>query len=189
VVRFEGLDDYLSTLTAILTGEVGTVVAFLQLKAEPNVSQVVLAQADTGAALNYLFMDARLNDTNDNISYAQKSGAPAVDALRGNTPIVDDTAYCLVWDTGGAAGIIRLRVNGVLQAITAATGGNNGDWWADISGADVTSIGALVYDTTPTVANLAALDLAELVVYNRVLSDSELARCLAYGVSRYGVTP
>jgi hypothetical protein len=189
VVRFEGLDDYLSTLTAILTGEVGTVVAFLQLKAEPNASQVVLAQADTGAALNYLFMDARLNDTNDNISYAQKSGAPAVDALRGNTPIVDDTAYCLVWDTGGAAGIIRLRVNGVLQAITAATGGNNGDWWADISGADVTSIGALVYDTTPTVANLAALDLAELIVYNRVLSDSELARCLAYGVGRYGVSP
>jgi hypothetical protein len=176
-------------LTAILTGEAGTVVAFLQLKAEPNASQVVLAQADTGAALNYLFMDARLNDTNDNISYAQKSGAPAVDALRGNTQIFDDTAYCLIWNTGGAAGIIRMYVNGVLQTITAATGDNNGNWWADISGADVTSIGALVYDTTPTIANLAALDLAELVVYDRVLSDSELARCLAYGVGRYGVSP
>lgn len=185
VLRFDGVDDYLAYVGAALSGDVGTVVAFLQLSSAPNAAQTLLSQADTAGDTRFLGLYARLDTATPNIQYSQNDAGTA-DALTGSTEIAATTVYCLVWDTGGSGGIIRAFVNGVAQTLTEASGANNGDWWADITGADVTALGALVRSAATL---CGAIDLAELIVYDRVLSDAELARVLRYGVRQYGVSP
>jgi len=184
-LRFDGVDDYLAYVGAALSGEAGTVVAFLQLSSAPNAAQTLLSQADTAGDTRFLGLYPRLNNATPNVQYSQNDAGTA-DTLTGSTEIAATTVYCLVWDTGGTGGIIRAFVNGVAQTLTEASGANNGDWWADITGADVTALGALVRSAATL---CGAIDLAELIVYSRVLTPGELARVLRYGTTEYGVSP
>lgn len=184
ILRFDGVDDYLATLSAALTGEIGTVVFYGQLSSAPNAAQTLLSQADTAGDTRFLGLYPRLNTATPNVQYSQNDAGTA-DTLTGDTEIAATTAYCMVWDTGGTGGIIRAFVNGTAQTLTAASGANNGDWWSDITGADVTALGALVRSSASL---FGAIDLAELIVYNRVLTPGELARVLRYGMTEYGVS-
>jgi len=184
VVRFDGIDDYLSTTAAVLSGEAGTVVFMGQLNAEPDAAQTILAQADTAGDTAYLSLAARISDASEKIQYSQNNGGTA-DTLSGSTDgIGSGTPYLMVFDTGGTAGAIRAFVNNAAQTLTPTSGDNHGNWFADITGADTTAIGALVRSSA---ASFGALDLAELVAYNRVLSAGELARLYRYAKAFYGV--
>jgi hypothetical protein len=187
VVRFDGVDDYMSITSNLPTGEAGTIVLFGQLTSvsTPGAWQYVLSQADPANTTRYLSL-ILYGPGAPYFAYEQRYDDTG-DLMFGNTTtIVASKAYCLVCDTGGTAGKIRFLVNGVVENVNVTGGANNGDWFADVPTASSLAIGALVRSS---IGQYAALDLAELIIYNRVLSASELARELAYSIGEFGVSP
>jgi hypothetical protein len=187
VVRFDGVDDYMSTLTAILTGDAGTVVMFGKITATPAAWQYMLSQANTAVTNQYWAAIARgPTGTTPNMAYEVNNNTLSIlDAIRGGTA-VSTSASCWIWTCTGAASGLVMILNGVTQTLTVIAGADNGNWWADMDGEVVTTLGCL-NRVTQTV--FTAIDLAELIIYNRVLSASELARELAYSIGEFGVSP
>jgi hypothetical protein len=184
VVRFDGMDDYLFTNTAILTGAAGTVLAYYQLPAATlDALQYFLSQSITSGANQFLGLIARGYNATPRAGLGHVTGA-AVTQYEGNTSISTNAAICAIWTSTGTT--LALLINGTAQTLTFAAGSDTGQWWHDIVNATQTAIGCLLRSSP---AYFSKIDLAELIVYDRVLSASELARCLAYGVGRYGVSP
>jgi hypothetical protein len=183
VVRFDGVDDLLETLTGVLSGESGTVVGYYKLTATPNAYQYWFSQANAATADQFMGLISRGDAASTKAGLGHRTGATTAQ-YAGNTVISSGVALCAVWDSTGTT--YSMRINGVLQTLTFVSGSNSGNWWSDFTGATRTVIGAMGYITP---AYFSPLDLAELIVYNRVLTAAELARELAYGIGEFGVSP
>jgi hypothetical protein len=162
VVRFDGSDDFL-TLWNLLSGATDA-EAFVVLKAD----------AELPAANRGLW---RLGGSGNNSRYPATAGTVTEDFASTTARNIGDPAQPLtnyhIHSVSGTAGQWEARVNGVTQSASAAnTFGASASPLLGYAGS-----GSLYFDG----------DIAELLVYERVLSPDERDAVGAYLVGKYGL--
>jgi hypothetical protein len=105
------------------------------------------------------------------------------DTVKGDTVISVDTNYIFVLQSDAAA--YFMRVNGDQQTLTVLLGANSGDWFGDSSSRDNFSVGAKVDSTAQYFFDGR---IAEVVVYDKFLSDSSVRILEKYFSNKYGIT-
>ncbi len=182
VVRFDGVDDLLVLAEKYLTSAQGTVFAVIQLTAALQNKQVVLGTGDEAAGNVAHDLRGFHKTTEPNISLRLDDNV-AANTLRGDTALVAGTTYIQTWSSTGAA--YGMRINGAAESLTLLGGADNGNWYADVAALDNVTIGGRKRDIE---SDFLKGDLAELIVYDRVLTAPETARVERYLANRYGVT-
>ncbi len=181
-IDFDGVDDLLVHAAAPLSSSAGTIFAVGRLSALDNFD-MLLTSCDEAGTVNYLSLWAYGIAIHPSLGYSERNGAPAADDLKGSTAVLADTNYIWEYSTGGST--IAMKLNGATQTVTAIGGGNNGDWYAAVSGRDNTVIGAR--KTTTEAFHLAG-QLAELLVYNVELAAGDATTVRDYLGDRYAIS-
>ncbi len=135
---FDGITSIMTRAAAPFTGEKGGVFALIHPISLDATNQTIFAQADTGADVNYNGL--AINGSGDQIMQRfQNSGGQ--DDKDGTTALVAGNTYIVGATSNGESGGTTLRISKVDDAISG--GGDDGDWMADLAGADTFSLGAL----------------------------------------------
>ncbi len=177
VIHADGGD--LLTSSSVLAGSKGAIITIFRPTGVPQVAGATLFSAyDKDTADTYTLRFAT-KWTTEVITVIQKNN-DTYDIVRGtSTALANGVPYIAMLISSGAA--YSIRVNGQAQTLNVASGGNNGDWWDDISNLDTTAVFA-------SKSTKFTGDLAELIVVNDAdLSAGDIANLEAYAVSQYGV--
>jgi len=180
-VRFDGSNDILVCATTISTSLVGTLIIVYRLSASPSDNQTLLCTSDEDSIIRLLQIGGYYSSTYKNIKIYQDDPVTAADTLAGDTVLVAATAYLFVLTGNGSA--YTARVNGAAQTLTAVTGTNSGEWFGTIDNRDNVTIGGVKY--TSEVAFTKG-DIAEVILYNAVLTAPQIVQVEAYLANRYG---
>lgn len=171
------------TCASIIGGAAGTVIAALKVGSGPAAYQAVFASADEASSGQRMFLGPYYGESDINQLYVYHEGNGATDQVKGSTTVAASTAYIMVWQSSGSA--YSFRVNGSAETPTVCSGGNSGDWLGDLTGADNIAVGACKYNST--FFYLSGL-LAELLVFSRALTGTEIATIEAYLAAKWGLT-
>lgn len=172
---------YLSHAAA-LGGGAGTVIVACKLIATIAAYQGLLTVADEASDDHFLLLGPYFDGSSPGI-YARQDNGDTVDHVCGSTTTEADASYIMVWQSSGSA--YSFRINGAAETPSVIGGSNTGDWFGDISGADNTTIGILL-SASPFFALKA--HVAELLVYSRALSATEIATVEAWLAAKWGIS-
>ena len=174
-IAFDGVAQYLRNGSPILTGKEGTIVIVTDVTGLSAVG-TFLAQCDESSSSYY----ARASVMSLRQNRILQCNGDTADDLRGATAF---TTAVLALRSDGTTH--SARVNGAVDALTAAAGANNGDWFGDSTGLDNTTIGAALHGTP---AAFLTGKVYEILAWDRHLTDSELNRVERFLASKYGLT-
>ena len=135
-----------------------------------------------GDADNVRYWSAKIavvGGTSMRLSFAMKYSGTNTDQVYGDTELdVDEPVVCTVISEG-AGTPYKLRVNGVLQTNTVASGGDNGKWFANTSPALYSYIDTMCIGSVPISnghAGYAEGDIDRILYYGNVtVSDADIA--------------
>jgi hypothetical protein len=176
---FDGVNDLLRCATAIGSSDTeGTVVMVIVTSTDVLTEQAIFASSDEASATKFF----RLGIYNGGWRYNQNDAGTA-DTLDAGT-VDASTAYLVVWQSDGST--INGEYNNYSMLLSETSGANNGDWLGDTSARDSTSIGGSNANATP--AKWFKGWIADMAVYSRKLTASELNKLKKYARSRYGVS-
>ena len=181
-IRFDGSDDLLRLGENYLLSAAGTIVVVYQLTAALQDDQTILSIADEATNVHRLAFRGYRDVADPNINSVQTENDVA-DDLIGDTVITTATTYIVVLTSSGTS--YAMRVNGAGETLTINTGGNTGDWAADLTVVDNVVIGALKSNSEQ---DHFKGDIAELAVFDRELTATEIGQIESYMATRYGVT-
>ncbi len=176
-LTFEGSDDLLRYAGELTTATAGTAFV-VAIRGAAGALHTYLSSSDEAGDAEYLKLGAAA--ANDHL-YTQDS-TDADDILSSGTA-VGASAFIHTWISSGAG--ISLRNNGAVDALTVDGGANNGDWFGDCTGRDNFCIGALKRNAGE--ADQYNGQLAEIVVYDRELTLSEIRVVERYLAARYHI--
>ncbi len=179
VVRFDGTDDLLAR-APFLTGNTGSVFLVAQFTDFVN-NPVLWSHSDTATDDHYVV--GYITAAASQMRVQQSDSVAPADIVDGNDALPTATAVILEWHTTGAAwSLVR---NSDPQSLSIVLGANTGDWFADVTGADNFTLGALVRTAA---ALFLKGDLAEVIVYDAVtLTASDKSRLESYLSAKYGI--
>lgn len=177
-VNFDG-GDWLGMSSALSSGQSGCVVAVAQI-ADPLEGQSLWSQGVAGSTTRYLLGTTRYS-TGGQIESQQRNN-DVDDVVRGSTAVPANTLVALEWSSAGTS--YQHRLDNVAQTMTASNGFDNGDWFGDITGTNLWTIGGLRY--SPPVGLLVGR-IALLVVLDAQLSVEDRAALYGWISGYYGV--
>jgi hypothetical protein len=178
-IVFDGAAQYLKNATQLLKSTSGTVIVVVDHDNVTN-AQTYLASSDEGTNTSYLTLGSTV--TTGTASAAQRNAADTADSNRSTNGVGESPAIVTFRSDGSA---YRLRINGTNETVVVAAGANNGDWLADTTLIDNTTLGAWV---SSAVANYFDGRLYEILCYERCLSDVDLRKVERALASKYGIT-
>jgi|GEM_PF-4355895 len=177
-VTYDGVDDIM-TYGAALTTETAGCLYVVFKRASIGTQHTLVSSADYTAALD--LWSVRIDSTNDHEWYSLDSGINAIESS--GTAVGTSAAQILMFESSGTAH--RLEINGVEDALTVDAGVPAGKWFGDIANRDNVSVGGDHYNggnTNPFHGNVA-----EVMLYDRVLTADELDQVDRYLANRYGL--
>lgn len=157
-LTFDGSTDYLSRAASTFTDSQGTIAAWVKLSAYPGSAATVFGSGDEASATKRLW----LSITSTGLLRFRRHNGTNEYIVTGDTVIpLDVWTHVAVVSDGSAW---TLYVNGKVQALTVS-GGNNGDWFADVTGRDnitvgVSKINALAYYLTGAIDDVRVYAVA-----------------------------
>lgn len=165
VIEFDGSDDELNAglFTTSTTGEVIAVFRTVTL----DVEDTLLAFTDKSAGDSHVRLLVQDSDTNNHIGVKQIDGG-TVNQIEGDTSIGDSEVRLTSHASDGTDW--RLFVDGTEQTESAIAGSDSGAWAGDVTNGDAVSVGAVLLDSD---AGFVAMELAELLIYEKELSSTE----------------
>lgn len=176
-VEFDGIDDRMTLVTAPLTNTAGTIIIVGRFDAIGT--DQYYASADTSVTTRFM----RFGSITPNAcAQIRQRNADTADNLFGNTVLVANTKYVLMYGSTGTA--YKMEVNGVAQTFTINTGADNGDWYGDTTRTNMT-VGCGV--TTTAIEFTDGL-IGEILDYSRDLTATELDLIYAYLGAKYTIT-
>lgn len=183
-ILFDGSNDILARTEANwLSGDnVGSVFVVYQMVVVGTYRYILASFDEATAALYGLAFYPAMTAGLPNVAEYQANNDTA-DRNYGNTAIIAGTTYLTAYQSDGADYIFR--VNGVNQSLTANSGSNTGDWFADTPERDNLSVGAGKHTS---VAGAANIKIAEIIVYGSQLTGTDLSNIEGYLARKYGVT-
>lgn len=173
ILRFDGIDDFLAWngIAAQFGGDTPFTIIMAMKKATASVN-VCFTASNSGLDGSYSYLRIRNSSAGNATNYAH-------DATGGVT--VNDSV-----DFGGSFGIVAATFAGdlVTNALGLFTNGNAGTMSASGGGSATTydraTIGTLVRPSNPTGILFDAIDVGEILVYDRYLTMAEMASALQY---------
>lgn len=136
-VDFDGNDDILSHATAVLSGSTGTV--FIVWMTDTTVAnQYIWSSGDTASTSHHIGMISEQGSLGPAFANRQ-SGTNSI--LRLDETETAGTTYSTMLSSNGTA--YTFRQDGADSSETVVTGTDDGDWFGDITGLDVLTLGAL----------------------------------------------
>lgn len=181
-LRFDGTDDFLRLAESYLMKGSGTVAIVYQLTSAVQDDQTLFSVSDEATNVHRIALRGYNVAATPNINTIQTQNDVA-DNVRGDSTVTSATTYITIFSSSGTA--YTLRLNGAVEVNTVITGGDTGDWFSSLTGADNVIIGALVSNSEQD--HLKG-DIAEIAVYDHALTDAELSSIESYLATRYGVT-
>lgn len=175
-IDFDGVDDVLEFIDAIgvSTGAGHFMIVCSQ---DANKLATFFGQADEAVATRFFELGTSAAGF---LSYNQND-AGTVDTLTGNSAL--GTSYKIL-EVSSNGTLVAMKVNQVVQTITVAAGGNNGDWAGDVTGPDNTMLGAL---KTTAVSKYFAGRIAELIYWDTALSSNDANAVRIELANKYGI--
>ncbi|MEO8391995.1 MAG: glycosyl hydrolase family 28-related protein [Chloroflexota bacterium] len=180
-VLFDGTNDLLVLPSAPLTGSVGTVVILYRFSLLSLMNQHLLSMSDQATVLHEARFLGYGSGTSPYTSLHMKEGGED-DIVAGNQIVTKAVPILGVWQSDGTKYVSYTQ--GMKQAMTASTGTNDGLWFGGLTGLDNTVIGAL---KATGESSFFGGDVAEIIVYDRFLSNGELAGLHRYIASKYSL--
>lgn len=184
VVRADGTADHLKIADgSILGASSGSVFAvFSVTDATPAAGSALITSSDEASTTRHWRIFAC--STTSRLALEQRNNDTADTMLGNAAAIAASTNYIGRWGSTDTAFVMGL--NGNPQTISVAAGANNGDWTTEATARDNVVIFAL--QNSGGVANYMGGDLAELLVYEPVISDAAKAAIEQYLAAKYGIT-
>ena len=159
---------------------------------------VVVRMADAGQDIEHIFLsssDEASNDFNmirfrnratpaNNMAISTIDATTATTITATTTDMAAATWYIVNYRSDGTQ--YFMRCNNVAQAFTVGQGDNDGDWFGDRAGRDNVVIAAR-QDVTG-LQEYGNGQIAEIILYDRFLSDDENRRIQYYLASEHGLT-
>ncbi len=178
-LRFNGTSHYLRYAAAdAFASETGEL--WMLIKSDATVTSVPFATCDEATTSQYWYV--AVNSAGD-WEYQWDQGAAAAQRFRTPTGYSRKSAwYLLRFFSNGAA--TNVEIDSFQEPLTDVNStGNTGVWFADATGRDNVTLGALQRTTT---GSYFAGDIAEVMITNALLSDAEAAQLRAYFRLKYG---
>jgi len=176
LITFDG-GDYAGSNVA-LTGTAGRVMAVMRHVAT-DASQVIFSTTKINAANTYLTLGV---DATSHVRYAFNAEG-AEDELTGDT-VLSEAWHILEWISTGSA--IAMVVDGVVQTLTIASGGNNGKWHDDVTDATNHVIGTRWSSGGKTLYYVGWL--GEIIAWEPDIAAGKIGRLRMALARKYGVT-
>jgi len=189
-VRFDGVDDYLASQSVNFLGNTqGSVFAVYRFTADfsTNKSNNVINASKRGVAFpnNPEFHAFSFEQGYNSGNVVLGPGDGTYGGLRTASGAIitsDAGIYTLV----GNGATTSMYFNGANLPLTNYVGFDpTGKWFADASGADTFTLGAVVRDAKQ---NFAQVDLAEVIIYSTALSTADRNQVLTYLGDKYGIS-
>lgn len=184
VVRFDGTDDYLYTRETISNATEGSV--FVVYKMSTYVAllgRTILSSGRQSGVDMWYFSSQQSVTNNDNKMYVY--GEIANDG--GNAVFTTDEVTLTDYVIGNVTSdgsTWKIYKDGVEQALSIRVGANTGAWWGDVANRTGFGLGA-AYDGDAF--NYFIGDIAEVIVYDRDLSDTERQGVESYLSTKYNI--
>jgi len=178
-LRFNGTSHYLRYAAAdAFASETGEM--WMLIKSDATNTAVPFATADEATTSQYWYVT--VNSLGD-WEYQWDQGAAAAQRFRTPSGYSRFGAwYLLRYYSNGVT--TNVEIDGFQETLTDVNStGNTGAWFADATGRDNVTLGAL--QRTSTVSYFAG-DIAEVMITNALLSDAEAAQVRAYFRLKYG---
>lgn len=178
-VRFNGTSHYLRyAATDAFASETGEL--WMLIKSDSAGTSVPFATADEATTSQYWYV--AVNSVGD-WEYQWDQGAAAAQRFRSPAGYTRKNAwYLLRYYSDGAT--TNLEVDGFTEPLTDVNStGNTGSWFADATGRDNVTLGAVQRTTT---GSFFTGDLAEVVITNALLTESEARQLRAYFQAKFG---
>jgi VCBS repeat-containing protein len=175
---FDGVNDLLRCASAIGSSDTeGTVVMVILTSTDVITEQALFASEDEASATKFF----RLGINNGGWRYNQNDAGTA-DTLDAGTAGAS-TAYLVVWQSDGST--INGEYNNYSMLLGETSGANTGDWLGDTSARDSTCIGGSNANNTP--AKWFKGWIADMAVYSRKITTSEVNKLKKYVKARYSI--
>ena len=110
--------------------------------------------------------------------------ADTADTITGAATVTGGTPYAFEWSSDGSA--YGLRVAGTELTLTTESGGNSGDWFADVSPRRYFMLGAWPHDYTTSDYN--AMKVSAVMVFDAPLSAQDRAELAVWVDDYYGLS-
>lgn len=180
VVQADGGD--LLVAASVLGAASGAVFAVYRLTAPIGDTQTLIGSCDEATSLlKYWSMSPYRTAAAPNVSIRQRNNDTA-SILTGSTEVVAGTVYLSIFESSGTAWAWRL--NGAVQTLANVSGTNNGDWTGDTADRDNTTLFA---EKMSSELSFMKGDIAELLVYEPVVSADDRAAIQEYLANKYMV--
>jgi len=177
-VDFDGTDDHLELASALSSGDTQGSV-FAVVKYDVTTNKVLWAQGLLSSISNYLYFSPHTGTNTPLLDFYNTS---TIRTHRGSTALGTAARLIEVSSSGSA---ITMRVDGVVQTMTAVSGANDGRWFSGLSGANRWCIGALPYNNS----HIGFFDgqIACLGRTSAALSSGDRAALHAWVTASYGI--
>lgn len=190
-ITFDGTDDYLNKVASdILVGSVGIIfTVFRTPGALPASNASALSTgSDAGAPTGAFCAPTGVQNsagTRYNRIIEKSSSGDAQTTIRGSTGMAINSTYVLAASSTGSA--YGLRVNGATETITVGAGSDNGNWFAQTTTPNNTTVGAILRDGV--IAGPMWGDVCEILAYDGVtLTSTQIDQVESYLAAKWGVT-
>jgi hypothetical protein len=183
-IVFDGTDDLLQYVSNLTTATSGTLFFVTRPSAvHAAASDTVLASADEASANDVLQVGHHYVAATPN-ALVYSLAAAAGTGVRGSTEVTADANQLFTFQSSGTAW--TMRRNGAAETLTVIAGSNTGNWFGDSANRDNVTLGALVYNSGSGEGYMQGA-LAEVLVYDSVLSAADIAAVESYLARRYGI--
>lgn len=164
-----------------------TIFAVVRPNSSTGANSSVLTICEGGdAAFDYLAVLGIQNVTGTNYAWVYFQAGASIDQDHyGDTELVDDTAYYIAWGVEDSVAY-HIWVNGTEQTLTkAGSHDNDGSWLGLLTNEDAIGVSCIMTD--PVTYHFHG-DIAEIIMYNTYLSDSDRAKVHNYLATKFTIS-
>ena len=159
---FDGVTDYLDCGNLGLSGSYGSISVWININASASADGIIISGCDDSSNTNALFF--YYDEPGEQLAVVGDAGNKIVG---GTTDINDGQWHHAVLTSDGSA--YKIYLDGKEESLTVSSGANNGNWWGDISGIDLWTIG--IHDRT---TDIFYGSMADLKIFDATLTEAQV---------------
>ena len=169
-LAFDGTDDYVTDSTANFRSSDSSGTISFWAKTNSDAYEYFISSGDTGSTTSFLGIAHKNSADGGDVYIYQQNDADTIDSISGSTNILDNNWHHIVITSDGSSYLIY--VDGVSETLSVDGGANNGDWFADTTGRNNFTIGALHRSSVVLPFNG---NIDEVSIWNTALSAGDIS--------------
>jgi hypothetical protein len=180
-IDFNGTGDLLKEMIAdyLIGSNTGTI--FSVCISNNNSDENIISSGNEGGTTDYVIINK--SPAAQNTIKIAVNNAGAVDQVRGDINLSDNSPHILTYNSNGSS--YGLRIDGGEQTVNESIGGDDsGIWFGDISNRDNLGLGALIRSST----SFQVSRFARIIICDSILSDVDEALVERFLATRYNIS-